>query len=146
MLTIAQEVLGQSFERLRRCGAGREECVVVWTGALERPGYADEVILPRHTASAVHYDIDPVWIGELWLDLAERKRAVRCQVHTHPGAAYHSSRDDSLALIHTPGYLSLVLPRFATGPVSLGGSYLTIRDETGAWHPLDPASTIEEQA
>jgi hypothetical protein len=142
MLTLAQEVLGQSFEHLRRCGAGREECVVVWTGPLERAGYVDGVIVPRHTASAAHYDIDPVWIGELWLDLAARKRAVRCQVHTHPGAAFHSARDDALALIHTPGYYSLVLPRFATGPVGLADSYLTVRDETGSWQPLEPASTI----
>ncbi len=146
MLTITQEVLGQSFEHLLRCGGGRTECVVVWAGPLERAGYADEVILPRHTASAAHYDIDPSWIGELWLDLAERKRAVRCQVHTHPGAAYHSSRDDALALIHTPGYLSLVLPRFATGPVSLMNSYLTVRDETGTWQALDPVSSIAVEA
>lgn len=146
MLTIGREVLGRSFEHLRRCGGGREECVVVWVGRLDRPGYVDEVIVPRHTASAVQYDIDPGCIGELWLELAERKRTVRCQVHTHPGTAYHSSRDDALALIHTRGYLSLVLPRFAIGPVGLTGSYLTVRDETGDWKELDPVSAIEVAA
>jgi len=143
MLTIAREVLGRSFEHLRRCGAGREECVVVWAGPLERPGYVDEVIVPRHSASAAHYDIDPAWIGELWLDLAERGVTLRCQVHTHPGPAYHSSRDDNLALIHTAGYCSLVLPRFAAGPISLAGGYLTVRGESGGWQPLDPATAIE---
>jgi hypothetical protein len=143
MLGIAKEVLGRSFEHLRACGAGREECVVVWTGPLERPGYIDEVVVPRHSASAAHYDIDPTWIGEIWLDLAERRRTIRCQVHTHPNAAYHSSRDDSLALIHTAGYYSLVLPRFATGRIGLADSFLTVRGETGTWRTVDPLSEIE---
>ena len=144
-LTIGKEVLGHSFEHLRRCGGGHKECVVLWAGPLDRPGYVDEVIRPRHSASAGHYDIDSAWVGELWLDLAERKQTIRCQVHTHPGAAYHSSRDDSLALIHTVGYLSLVRPRFAKGPVSLTDSYLAVRDKVGAWQQLDPtAATVEE--
>jgi hypothetical protein len=146
LLTIGKEVLGHSFEHLRGCGGGREECVVLWTGPLERPGYVDEVIQPRHSASIAHYDIDPAWVGELWLDLAERKQTIRCQVHTHPGAAYHSSRDDTLALIHTAGYLSLVLPRFASGPVSLNDSYLAVRDQDGVWQPVDPTTVIAEES
>lgn len=145
-LTIGKGVLGQSFEYLRRCGGGHQECVVLWAGPLERPGYVDEVIQPRHSASAAHYDIDPAWVGELWLDLAERKLTIRCQVHTHPGAAYHSSRDDALALIHTAGYLSLVLQRFAKGQVGLTDSYLTVRDKDGAWLELDPTTTIAEES
>jgi proteasome lid subunit RPN8/RPN11 len=142
MLTLHQEVLGRSFEHLRSCGGGREECVVLWVGPIERDRYVDEVVVPRHTASAAHYDIDPAWIGQFWLDLAEREKTVRCQVHTHPGSAYHSSRDDELALVHTPGYLSLVLPRFATGAVGLGDSFLAVRGNDGTWSALDPAETI----
>jgi hypothetical protein len=141
-LTTAPEVLEHSFERLRRCGGGRRECVVAWVGPLDRPGYVDEIIQPRHTASAIAYDIDPAWIGELWLDLAKRKRTVRVQVHTHPGGAYHSERDDALALVHTPGYLSLVIPRFALGPARLDGAYLTVRCEDGSWRELDPYEAI----
>ena len=142
-LTLHREVLGQSFEHLRSCGRGSEECVVLWVGPNARDGYVDEVVVPRHTASAVHYDIDPAWIGEFWLDLAKRERTVRCQVHTHPDRAYHSSRDDELALVHTPGYLSLVFPRFATAAVGLDGSFLAVRDEDGAWTPLDASEAIE---
>ena len=143
ILTLHREVLGHSFEHLRSCGGGNEECVVLWVGPQANVEYVDEVVLPRHTASAVHYDIDPAWIGGFWLDLAKRERTVRCQVHTHPGRAYHSSRDDDLALVHTAGYLSLVLPRFATGKVGLDGSFLAVRSEDGSWSALDPTETIE---
>lgn len=145
-LTLHGEVLGHSFEHLRSCGRGHEECVALWIGPNDHAGYVDEVVAPRHTASAAHYDIDPAWIGEFWLDLATRNRTVRCQVHTHPGRAYHSFRDDAMALVHTPGYLSLVLPRFATGPIGLDGSFLAIRGDDGSWSPLNPAETIKVAA
>src|SRR5271157_2241381 len=117
MITLAAGVLERSFEQLRRCGRGRHECVVLWTGPLAQPGHVDDVVHPAHTASAAGYDINPPWIGQLWLELAEHHRTVRAQVHTHPGSAYHSSRDDAHALVHTPGYLSLVIPDFASGPI-----------------------------
>ena len=94
MISLAPGMFESSFEHLRRCGAGKRECVVVWSGPLQCPGYVDEVIHPRHTASSVRCDFDPVWIGELWLELVDRGRTVRAQVHTHPLDAHHSPRDE----------------------------------------------------
>ena len=142
MITLAAGVLERSFEQLRRCGEGRRECVVLWTGLLGQPGCIDDVVHPVHTASAVDYEIDPAWIGELWLELVEHGRTVRAQVHTHPGGAYHSSQDDAHALIHTPGYLSLVVPAFASGPIGLVGAFLTERASDGSWHEVDPQAAI----
>ena len=143
MITHAAGVLERSFEQLRRCGDCRRECVVLWTGPLAQPGRIDDVVHPVHTASAVDYEIDPRWIGELWLQLAELRRTVRAQVHTHPGSAYHSSQDDAHALVHTPGHLSLVIPAFASGPIGLVGAFLTERSSDGSWHELDPHSAIK---
>lgn len=142
MLTVTKEVFEQSFENLRACGSGRAECVVFWVGPLDRPEHVDEVVHPRHTATAGGYDVDSAWIGEFWLDLAGRARAVRAQVHTHPGAAFHSSRDDRLPLVHTAGYLSLVIPHFAGGPISLGGAHLAERSREGEWIARDPRELI----
>lgn len=145
MISLAAGVLERSFEQLRRCGDGCRECVVLWAGPLARPGRVDYLVHPVHTASAAGYDIDPLWIGQLWLELAEHGRTVRAQVHTHPGRAYHSSRDDAHALVHTAGYLSLVVPRFATGAVGLTGAYLAERDRDGSWRELDPQATIKAE-
>lgn len=144
MITLAAGVLERSFEQLRRCGRGRHECVVLWTAPLAQPDLIDEVVHPGHTASAVGYNIDPAWIGELWLELAEHRRTVRAQVHTHPGSAYHSSRDDAHALVHTPGYLSLVVPDFAVGPATLAGAFLAERASDGSWLELDPQAAIKD--
>lgn len=141
-LRVALGVLETSFERLRHCGAGERECVVVWTGPQAQPNYVDGVVQPKHTATACLYDIDATWIGEFWQKLAAEGRTVRAQVHTHPRDAYHSPRDDVLSLVHLPGYLSLVIPRFACGPVGLQGSYLTVRREQGGWSQLNPTSAL----
>jgi proteasome lid subunit RPN8/RPN11 len=133
MKQLKQEVLEQSFEHLRRCGAGRSECVVYLTGPGDDDGLIDGVVHPRHTAGPGGYDLDSNEIAELWRDLATFGRSVRVQVHTHPGAAYHSSRDDRLALIHTPGFLSLVIPNFALGKIGFDGAFLAERDQHGCW-------------
>ena len=132
-MQIAEGVLEETFEHLRACGAGRAECVVYLTGPVEDPAFIDGVVHPRHSASSAGYDLDSAAIADLWRDLADSGRSIRMQVHTHPGAAYHSSRDDALALVHTPGFLSLVIPNFALGAVGLDGAFLARRSDAGTW-------------
>jgi hypothetical protein len=55
------------------------------------------------------------------------------QVHSHPGAAFHSGTDDTWPAVRLRGYLSLVIPYFATGEPDLGGAYLAEQDENGSW-------------
>lgn len=143
MIAVKADVLEHSFEHLRRCGNGTRECVVIWTGPLADPGHVDQVLHPAHTASPGGYDIDPEWVGELWVALASQARTVLAQAHTHPGAAYHSPTDDQHALIHTAGYHSLVIPNFASGPISLHQAFLAIRDQNGEWQQADPHTEIK---
>lgn len=133
MLLLTKGVLEQAFEHLRQCGAGRRECVVYLTGPVDQADVVDAVVHPRHTAGPAGYDLDSAAIAELWRDLVSVGRSIRVQVHTHPGAAFHSSRDDALALVHTPGFLSLVIPSFALGPVGFDGAYLGERTPDGRW-------------
>jgi hypothetical protein len=130
---LKQGVLERAFEHLRTCGDGRRECIVYLTGPVDEPDVVDGVIHPRHTASLGGYDLDSDAIAELWRELVSHRRSVRIQVHTHPGAAFHSSRDDGLALVHTRGFLSLVIPDFARGPVGFEGAFLAERTHEGRW-------------
>jgi hypothetical protein len=142
-MRLRKEVLERAFEHLRRCGAGERECVVYLTGPVDSPDLIDGVIHPGHTASAGGYEVGAGAIAELWADLLASRRGVRAQVHTHPGVAYHSARDDAYALIGTPGYLSLVLPDFALGPVGLGGAFLAERDDDGRWASASARELLE---
>lgn len=133
MLEVPKSLLAQTFAHFRACGEGRAECVAYWLGPLDAPTVVDEVVQPRHTAHAGGYDVDGACVNELWVRLAAEHREVRAQVHTHPGSAFHSSRDDALALIERPGFLSLVIPGFALDAVGLDGAHLAIRDDNGRW-------------
>lgn len=133
MMQVRQEVLDQTFEHLRRCGAGRSECVVYLTGPVDAANLVDGLLHPTHTAGAAGYDLPSSAIGDLWRELLTSRRSVRVQVHTHPGAAYHSPRDDAHALVHTPGFLSLVIPNFALGDVGFDGAFLAELNHEGRW-------------
>jgi hypothetical protein len=133
VLEVPKILLAQTFAHFRACGEGRAECVAYWLGPLDADGLIDEVVHPSHTANAGGYDVDGSWVNELWLRLAAEQREVRAQVHTHPGSAFHSSRDDGLALIERYGFVSVVIPGFAFGPIGLAGAHLAIRDDRGRW-------------
>jgi hypothetical protein len=136
-------VLERAFEHLRDCGKGRRECVVYLTGPAEDPRRIDWVIHPEHSASLGCYEVKGRALGELSATLLAERRSVRAQMHTHPGSAYHSSVDDTGALLGTPGYLSIVIPSFAAGPVGFDGAFLAELTGDGTWAAVSPSSRLE---
>jgi hypothetical protein len=58
------------------------------------------------------------------------------QVHTHQKRAFHSPSDDAFPIIHTPGFLSLVIPNFAMGSVGFDDAYLTEITTGGSWREV----------
>jgi hypothetical protein len=64
------------------------------------------------------------------------------QVHTHGRRAFHSATDDAFPIVQTPGFLSLVLPWFAMGPVGLDDAFLVTLEHGGRWRELEPAREL----
>lgn len=52
--------------------------------------------------------------------LRSRDEKLLAQVHSHPGAAYHSPGDDDGATSFHDGFISIVVPEFARGEPNLG--------------------------
>ena len=130
---ISQAQLRDTFSELRRCGNGKRECQVLWLSPWTEPHVITDVVHPRHSASAVSFDLDEQWLHDFWRELAARGMGIRAQVHTHPGAAFHSHIDDDWPVVQTEGFLSLVLPRFAQGDVGFDGAYLVEIGGDGRW-------------
>lgn len=142
MLILDANILPATFAALRGCGGGERECVVYWVGPTHRPGLVDRVVQPRHDATPLNYDIDPEWLTPFYLDLRAWKATVRAQIHTHPGARVeHSPTDDAFALAPTPGFVSVVLPDFAMGAITLDGAYATTITDDG-WTDAAPTELI----
>ena len=142
-MRIAPALLEEAFTAFRACGQGRRECVGYYTGPLAEPELADAFVHPEHGAGRGGYEIDRRWLTRFWLDLYREQRAIRMQLHTHPRQAFHSQTDDEFPAVHTPGFLSLVIPDFAEGEATLERCALYELDEHGDWRRCEPVERLE---
>ena len=129
---LASSALDETFRILRVCGRGECECAAYWIG----PSDADSVNgveHPVHRRSPFGYDINDTWLTDFWKYLAESRQSVKAQVHTHPGEAFHSASDDRWPIVSQAGFLSIVIPDFARGNVSLTDAWIGRLQEDGSW-------------
>jgi hypothetical protein len=116
--------------------------VAYWLGPQADPERVTDVVQPVHLATAHHYEVDSAWVTGFLLRLRADRLSVRAQVHTHPGPfVRHSPTDDAFALAPSEGFLSLVLPFFAMGSITLAGSYAALITSRG-WADVDPGEVI----
>jgi len=140
---IPAALFEKTFEHFRQCGGGRRECQVLWVSSWDAPETITDVVHPRHLAHSGGFQLSSDWINQFWLDLARTNRGIRVQIHTHPFEAFHSHIDDAYPIIHTTGFLSLVIPDFGLGAIGLDRAYLTEIDESGKWQERAPESRLE---
>jgi hypothetical protein len=142
---LSRRIVEETFVHFRKCGAGRRECQALWIGPWATPDLITEVVHPKHRAHLDGFVLDDAWISSFWLRLAQENLGVRVQVHTHPYEAFHSATDDAYPIIHTPGFLSLVIPDFATRPIGFANAYLTEIQPDGRWRqaPISERFKVE---
>lgn len=140
-LKVAGDVLPATFKALQNCGQGKCECAVYWTGPNDDRS-VDAVEHPVHTRSAFGYEVESSWLTNFWKKLAAAKRSVKAQVHTHPGEAFHSASDDCWPIVSQAGFISIVLPNFASGRPSLKDAWVGVILCDGSWQRLASTSEI----
>lgn len=138
MLTLPAELLDATFEQFRSCGDARRECVAYWCANSAEPDVLTRVVHPVHTAAGGGYEVDDAWVMQFFVGLHHNGETVRVQIHTHPRGAGHSWIDDAYSLVPAAGFLSLVVPNFAQGPVSLEGTHLVTMTADGDWAERRP--------
>jgi hypothetical protein len=142
MYTLPLLLLKETFAHFRDCGRGRRECQSLWLSPWDTPGTITRVVHPKHRSHVGGYVVDDAWLNAFWVELAEINMGVRVQVHTHPAEAFHSASDDAFPIIHRAGFLSLVIPNFATGPVGFDDAYLTEIQGDGSWKEVPVTSRL----
>jgi hypothetical protein len=108
----------------------------LWLGPWAQQDAITEVVHPQHHAHRGGFDLDTRWLNDLWGKLADRNIGIRVQVHTHPRDAFHSPTDDAWPIVHTTGFLSLVIPDFGIGPVGLERAFLGELDQDGRFREV----------
>jgi hypothetical protein len=139
---INQSLLEDTFQKFKDCGAGRQECQVLWLSPWASPQVITRVVHSHHSGHADGFQVNDEWLNAFLFELADTGHGVRVQVHTHPRQAFHSETDDTFPIIHTTEFLSLVVPNFGTGVPSLDGCFLAEISATGAWVAVEPESRL----
>jgi proteasome lid subunit RPN8/RPN11 len=138
LLHLASDVLHKTFCTFRECGRGECECVAYWIGPSESNA-VNGVEHPIHQRSPFGYEINDRWLTDFWKRLAASKHSVKAQVHTHPGEAFHSATDDGWPIVSQEGFLSIVIPDFATGEISMKHAWIGRLRVDGTWCRLGSA-------
>lgn len=116
---------------LMDCGGGRNECIVYATAPKDTPDQIEGFIHPTHASTPVSTTVDETELHQVWDELRDTARKIVLQVHSHPGSAFHSSTDDDFPIVHSTGFVSLVLPSF--GSRGLDGAHLAVYQGDGRW-------------
>ena len=139
---IPRSILERTFEYFRECGQGQRECQMLWIGPWATPGTVTEAVHPKHDAHLGGFALNDRWLNDFWIRLGHDNMGIRVQVHTHPGAAFHSKTDDEFPIIHKQGFLSLVIPNFGLGAVGFANAFLAEIQPDGAWREVAISSRL----
>lgn len=140
---IPRQILHES--RLLLAAPGREglEAAVVWLGR-ETATAAVEILaveMPEQIAIRTDLGVAVMLPDESVSRLIAALPAgvfIPVRLHTHPGAAYHSSTDDQNKLLSHRGAISIVVPDFARGEIDLSRCSVNELDEGFRWRELSP--------
>lgn len=138
----AREV-ARGQQHLRKAGARGNEGLVLWIGQSRGTVFqVTQAFVPRQrgirTPDGVCVVIDGDALHELNVALYRHGLVLFGQVHSHPGAAYHSATDDEHAVATKVGSLSLVVPDFARRPFSLDETAVYRLNADKQWECVPP--------
>jgi hypothetical protein len=115
---IPRHILVDTEKHLQYHGRRGNEGLVYWSGH----NYKNEATIKRclypvqHNTS-VTVDVYRDELARINLLLEERDEVLIAQVHSHPGMAFHSGRDDDLPITFYIGFMSFVVPNFCAGGI-----------------------------
>lgn len=133
----------EAHAHLQRVGGQGLEGFVLWAGV--RDGTTFRVSATHIPVQAGHrlahgvcVTVDGEELHRLNVWLFEQRLTLAAQLHSHPGAAYHSDTDDAYPIATTLGALSIVVPNFAAGPFSLARCAVYRLQPDQGWVRLRP--------
>jgi proteasome lid subunit RPN8/RPN11 len=133
---LPASLLQSVIDVLMDCGGGRNECIVYATASRQAPDQIDGLIHPIHASTPISTTVDLTELHRVWDKLRDTAHKIVLQIHSHPGPAFHSCTDDNFPIIHSVGFLSLVIPAF--GSHGLEGAHLAIYEGGGTWFSPPP--------
>ncbi|WP_435626586.1 Mov34/MPN/PAD-1 family protein [Candidatus Ferrigenium straubiae] len=135
---VPRQVIEDGQEFMRAAGGMGREGMVLWAGRPEGPTFrVTDLVIPQQkgvsSRDGVCVIVEGVELARLNMELHKRQLQFIAQVHSHPGAAYHSEMDDEFAVATKIGCFSLVVPDFAKRPFSFNETAIYRINSAGEW-------------
>jgi hypothetical protein len=124
MISISKVNIVKAFNFLNYAGKKSVEGVALFAGFGEATVFhVKEVIIPKQSTYNIEqglmYAVDGEELHKINVWLYKNNMNLIAQIHSHPSEAYHSTTDDRFPIVDTFGGVSIVVPDFARGLVSL---------------------------
>lgn len=148
--SVSRSVVSESEWFLREVGNEGFEGLILWAGRRREASQAIidvvDFIAPEQTLirgqNGVGLRVDGDELFRVNAELYRSRLVLVAQVHSHPSEAYHSTTDDTYAVVTIPGGLSLVVPDFANAPLDVATAAVYRLNGDGHWIEL-PRSDAE---
>lgn len=142
---VPRVVLDDGQEFMRIVGHRGNEGIVFWVGKQDGTTFhVTNLVIPEQrgisTEDGICAYIEGEELARLNMEFHKRHLQLIAQVHSHPGAAYHSRTDDEFAVATRIGSFSLVVPDFAVRPFSFEEAAIYRINSAGQW--LDAPSSV----
>ena len=116
--------IAAAYQLMRTAGHQHVEGVALFAGKESGETFTvSETIVPKQYALSIEqgllYSVPGEELHRINVHLYERELALISQIHSHPNAAFHSETDDAYPIVTTVGGLSIVVPDFAFGPITV---------------------------
>lgn len=123
-IMLSQENLEKAYKFLRYAGTKGVEGICLFAGHMKESSFIiKETIIPIQKGyimeQGLMYAVESNELHNLNVWLYENKMQLIAQIHSHPREAYHSLADDRYPIVDSYGGISIVVPDFASGEVSL---------------------------
>lgn len=112
-VVVPDHIWDATLREVARYRTSRSEALMFWGGVVAVDSVAvTGLYLPVHTPQGARVALIPEESRWLLRRLQQRDEKLVAQVHSHPGAAYHSHGDDRHATSYHPGAYSIVIPDY----------------------------------
>lgn len=110
---VPRPVLHETTKYLQAAGEDGVEAWVLWAGKATKDRFTvTKATLPRQHASMISTQVDQSDLATFFDGLRAAGLHLGVQVHSHPGAAFHSATDNEHSIATQYGSLSIVVPDF----------------------------------
>jgi hypothetical protein len=134
---LVGDIVERSQRVLKAASENGGEAFAVWVGEISGSGAIvfDVWALPAESAE-LHARVSFREVLSLSDQVAKRSWFVLAQLHTHPGAAFHSDTDDRFPISNQSGFISIVVPGSGRREAGVGWAWFELLGQ-GTWRELD---------